>query len=127
MLTIKQWQIPTQHTVVTKYTEINTLPCFKCNKVSNEAITGVHHNVYSSNKQTFCIDWGTKKVGSVHTVTKLLVIKIVFRVGSVVNGPTEIAKWCTSTTSMITCVISASMPVNLLTFFLFKKKHATLN
>jgi len=56
MLTIKQWQIPTQHTVVTKYTEINTLPCFKCNKVSNEAITGVHHNVYSSNKQTFCID-----------------------------------------------------------------------
>jgi myosin heavy subunit len=55
MLTIKQWQTPTQYTITTKYTKTNTLPCFKCTKVSSEAIKGVHHQLYTGLAQTFCI------------------------------------------------------------------------
>ena len=56
MLTIKQCQTPTQYTITTKYTKTNTLPCFKCTKVSSEAIKGVHHQLYTGLAQTFCIN-----------------------------------------------------------------------
>lgn len=55
MLTIKQWQTPTQHTITTKYTEKNTAPCFNCKNVSKEAIEGVCHNLYDSETQICCI------------------------------------------------------------------------
>lgn len=55
MLTIKQLQTPTKYTNVSKYTKTNTLPCFKCKKVSNEAIKCVHHDLYNSETQICCV------------------------------------------------------------------------